>query len=223
MTYVHDRVDHAERNIYNTFKNARAAPTMPVYDFNDLPQDAVLAQVALSYDPVTGFAWFMWYDGGWFFQPGFPSIVGHAPQDPVEGQIAVGNDGTFHWYINGGWYTSKWKLSGVGFVPQDVLLGQVAIGIDGTFHWCVQTSGSGEDSGDTGDAPGSGTTPTVTENATYTDTNPTPMGGVTTPTMAEYVPPVGFDAIQENFTKNPLEYENGMLQDYDDLTLPDLS
>lgn len=217
---ITDRVGRLERKV----SSHNNAPTVPVYDFMDLPQDSVQAQVAVAYDPVTNIAWFMWYDGGWFFQPGFPSSVGHAPQDPVEGQIAIGNDGTFHWYINDGWWTSPWKGSNVGYVPQDVILGQVVIGVDGTFHWCVQVapeSGSGEDSGDTGTAPGAGTTVTITENAAYADPS-SAMGSVTTPTFLEYVPPVGFKAIQENFNANPLDYET-MGQDYDDLTLPDLS
>lgn len=107
------------------------APTVPIYDSADLPQDAVAGQVAIGTDNS-----FNWFGGtNWHTQAGSPSTVNAAPLDVLEGQIAIGTDGSFHWYVNGQWYSAAFQSSTIGASPQDPLAGQIAIGNDGSFHW----------------------------------------------------------------------------------------
>lgn len=107
------------------------APTVPIYDPTDLPQDAVTGQIAIGSDSS-----FNWFDGtSWQTQAGVFSIVGNVPQDSVDGQIAIGTDGSFHWHLNGTWFTAAAQDSIEGHTPQDAIVGQVVIGTDGSLHW----------------------------------------------------------------------------------------
>jgi hypothetical protein len=127
MDILIDRVANAEQVV----NRAMQAPTVPIYDPTNLPQDVVTAQVAVGTDYS-----FNWYDGSsWHTKAGALSVVGNIPQDAVDGQIVIGVDGSFHWFISGTWYTAMFAASTLGSVPQDTVLGQVAIGADGSFHW----------------------------------------------------------------------------------------
>lgn len=121
------RIDDAERLLQRNHN----APTVPVYDPSNMPQDAVVGQVAVGSDNS-----FNWFDGTWHTEAGTPSNAGDVPQDLIDGQIAIGTDSTFHWCLGGTWFTSSAiQTSTLGSVPQDLVTGQIAIGTDGSFHW----------------------------------------------------------------------------------------
>lgn len=122
-----NRIDELERSVRMLVQ----APTVPIYDPTNLPQDAVRGQIAVGSD-----ASFNWFGGtNWHTQAGTPSATGNVPQDMIDGQIAIGTDGSFHWAFDGTWYSAAFQSSTVGNVPQDVLAGQIVIGTDGTLHW----------------------------------------------------------------------------------------
>jgi hypothetical protein len=57
------------------------------------------------------------------------------PWDAVEGQVAIGTDGSFNWYSNGAWHGQPGTPVYIPTTPQDVVDGQVVIGQDGALYW----------------------------------------------------------------------------------------
>lgn len=127
LDHFHKRFSVVERELEKII----AAPTFPIYDTSDLPDDVINGQIGIG----TGGSinWFI--DDIWNTAPGTLSTVGNLPQDVVEGQIAIGSDNSLNWFVNGNWY----GIAGVpasGNPPQDAVDGQIAIG-NGSLVWYV--------------------------------------------------------------------------------------
>lgn len=113
----HHRLQYVERGIERII----AAPTFPIYDVDDLPQDAIKGQIVLGTDGSIN-----WFDGTWHTRIDNTSI-GSPPQDVVNGQIVIGLDNSLHWFVNDTWYGVA-GVSCIGNPPQDAINGQLAIG-----------------------------------------------------------------------------------------------
>ena len=70
MEQFHHRLVAVENKLHKV----QVAPTFPIYDINDLPQDVVTGQIALGTDNSIG-----WFDGSWHTYPGSPSFIGNMP------------------------------------------------------------------------------------------------------------------------------------------------
>lgn len=101
-----------------------AAPTVPIYEITNLPQDAVECQLAIGSDDSLN-----WYSSGsWHTIADGGVTINSVPQDVVEGQIVVCLDGTgIAWFSNGNWHAAA-GTSTSGNPPQDAIEGQIAIG-----------------------------------------------------------------------------------------------
>ena len=110
-----------------------AAPTFPIYDITNPPQDALEAQVAID-GPTDSVAWFS--SAAWFTQAPTGTPATDLPQDAVEGQFAIGSDTTFYWYSNGAWHNAA-GFATDGNPPQDFMDGQIVIGNADNFCYCV--------------------------------------------------------------------------------------
>lgn len=107
-----------------------AAPTLPIYDPSNPPEDAVECQVFIGTDNSLN-----WYSSGsWHTKAGVLSTVNNTPQDVIEGQIVIGADDSLHWFVNGDWYTAVFAATG-GNPPQDAVIGQIAVGNSDNFCW----------------------------------------------------------------------------------------
>lgn len=124
---VHKRLDYIER--INLMRNT--APTVPIYNPSNMPQDPVLAQIAVGTD--NSFNWFA-PDNTWHTQAGSLATPGVMPQDQIDGQIVIGTDGGFYWHITN-WYTAAFVDSIPGIVPQDPIEAQIVVGSNNGFHW----------------------------------------------------------------------------------------
>lgn len=107
-----------------------AAPTFPIYDPADLPQDAVDAQVFIGTDDSIN-----WFDGtSWNTYAALDAVEGIIPQDLIEGQIVIGSDNSLCWYSNGIWHGVAGSLA-TGNPPQDAVEGQLVLGDIGNLCW----------------------------------------------------------------------------------------
>jgi hypothetical protein len=118
LDYLHNRLKVVERDLDRKVD----APTFPVYDPTNLPQDAVNGQIALGTDG--SFNWCI--ADVWHTQAGVLSTLGNIPQDAVEGQIVVGTNNSLNWYVNGLWYGGAGALV-AGNPPQDAVENQIAL------------------------------------------------------------------------------------------------
>jgi len=102
----------------------QTAPTFPIYNVTDLPQDAVDGQIAIGLD--NSINWFS--NNLWYSLIGEKSIVGDIPQDTVNGQIVIGLDNGLHWKIGDTWFgIPSSEIPVIGNPPQDAIEGQIVV------------------------------------------------------------------------------------------------
>lgn len=99
-----------------------SAPTLPIYNSTNLPQDAVDGQLALTTD--IEFAWYL--NGIWQTQAGVLAN-GNPPQNAINGQVAIGSDHSLCWFYEGNWYGCPGTIV-TGNPPHDAITGQIALG-----------------------------------------------------------------------------------------------
>lgn len=123
---LHSKLRTVERDLNHEIQ----APTFPIIEAFNLPQDAVEAQICL--DDNANLCYYL--NATWYEIVGSFSLPGILPQDLVEGQIAIGLDNSLNWYgrvnFSG---TPIWQsVVGVPFYggPQDVVNGQLALSSD---------------------------------------------------------------------------------------------
>ena len=127
-TILYRRLEMLEQH----YQRAQVAPTFPIYDVANMPQDAVEAQIVIGTDDSIN-----WFDGtNWQTNPGSAAAPNNVPQDPLEGQIVLGSDNSLCWYSNGNWHGVAGSLA-TGNPPQDSLEGQIALGVDNSLCWFV--------------------------------------------------------------------------------------
>jgi hypothetical protein len=119
LDHFHKRLQIVERDLDRKI----AAPTFPVYDVDNLPDDVVNGQIVIGTDGSIN--WFA--DDAWNTKVGGLSTIGDVPQDVVEGQVVIGLDDSLNWFVNGSWYGVQ-GISANGNPPQDAVNGQIAIG-----------------------------------------------------------------------------------------------
>jgi len=123
-----DRIEKLERSV----RSNSAAPTFPIYDPANPPQDAIDAQIFIGTDDSIN-----WFDGtNWNTSAPSNVIVDAAPQDVIEGQIAVGSDCSLCWFSNGSWHGAPATLATVTATPQDVLECQLIVGSNCIAWYC---------------------------------------------------------------------------------------
>lgn len=132
-TILYKRLSSVERLVSAVV----AAPTLPIYDPANPPQDAVDAQIFIGTDDSIN--WFDESTATWNTCASSDVVVGNIPQDVLEGQIVIGSDDSLCWYSNGLWHGVAPTLATVGNTPQDPLEGQIVIGMDSL---CWYSSGS---------------------------------------------------------------------------------
>jgi hypothetical protein len=122
LDMFYNRLSVVERDLNKMI----AAPTFPIFDVNDLPQDVINGQIAICTDGSIN--WFL--NDTWNTFVGSASTVGDIPQDVVEGQIVIGLDNSLNWFVNDTWYGVAGTAAS-GNPPQDALEGQIVLGVAG--------------------------------------------------------------------------------------------
>jgi hypothetical protein len=117
---LHRRISHAEDSV----RRIQAAPTVPIIDPTNQPQDPLDSQIVIGVDDSIN-----WYDGASWNTHAASVISGTGPQDPLEGQVAIGSDNSLCWYSNAAWRGAAGQLAvASGSLPQDPLEGQLVVG-----------------------------------------------------------------------------------------------
>lgn len=125
MSTVEDQFHHRLSDLERHANRYYSAPTFPIYDVNNFPQDSFDGQVAIGTDDSIN-----WYSSGaWHTQaPTDPTIV-HAPIDALEGQIVTSDDNSLCWFSNGAWHGGAGVVC-TGNPPIDPIDSQLALGND---------------------------------------------------------------------------------------------
>lgn len=127
LDHFHRRLSVVERDLERGF----AAPTFPIYDPANFPQNSLEGQIVVGVDKNL----YCRSGGTWYSQTGVLAL-GNPPPNAIPGQIVIGSDHSLNWFIDGQWYGVAGVLAS-GNPPQYAVDGQLVIGNAGNICWHI--------------------------------------------------------------------------------------